>query len=510
MAIRWGLAVALIVAGCTPQEARFASKDDPGLEMGDQDANVDIGKAKVLIEQAVAALRDGKLEDARRFLSEAEKFADEMKREEAREVRQSIDSAEADKYVPNVKKLAEEGKCEEAVDTAVEVIEGKKGGAIPVFVRDRANKSLLDCLLGQLKIDLSIGRELADSDKVKKTLKKNALQQFQKAVTDAMVEELISQFETPIAERRWIDAKALLDELVQKKEAGDREFNRIMGIIRKGIAKDINEKVREALSDKKGVSDALTEVDRLIEVADYGKTAGKSLKGTVPTEVKLDRDTLALWKVCADFSCTMVSPKQNWMYGHGDLHAPLSPKDKPKTKVRHATRVWRLAESRGWVLIADQKKKPKSIDSVSARVGVASGWVKSAAIKGSDTAAWLPPGESIVGTRVWGPLRKGQKELELGSVIKLKGAKVAVERLSDRNIVEVPLRQVRFGTISKGTKILARCRHPIKLEAAVIAKVKFPAKGDPTVKYTCAEGGEKRDDQLGSVRAKSGDLPARK
>jgi hypothetical protein len=120
-----------------------------------------------------------------------------------------------------------------------------------------------------------------------------------------------------------------------------------------------------------------------------------------------------------------------------------------------------------------------------------------------------------VGTRVWGPLREGQKEYELGQVIKLKGNDVAVERLADRSIVTVALSKARFGTVSKDTKILARCAHAIKPEPAVIDKVNFPKKGDPVVTYTClnkdgSRSDTTRDDQLGAVRANPADLPARR
>jgi hypothetical protein len=506
------LAGSISIIGCTPQEARFTSDIDPVEQMGDEDPNVDTKKAKELIERAVAALRDDSLVDARKFLDEAEKFADELKREEVRQVRQSIDSAEADKFVPGINKVADEGKCDEALAAAVEVIEGKPEGAIPTFVRKRTSKKITKCLLGQLKIDLSIGRELADSDKLKKTLTKDTLQQFQSAVTDATVKELIGRFEAPIDERRWVDAKKLLDELVQKKEAGDREYNRIMGVIRKGIAEDVASKVKSALADKTGASGMLSEVDRLIAVAEWGIKAGSAVGGAkTPKGVQLHRDSLALWSVCSGFRCSMVSPKENWTYGHADLQPALTPKDKKKETVRHATKVWRIGESSGWVLIA--KKDPGTLADVAARVPVAAGWVKAADVKSADTSQWLPPGDSIVGTRVWGPLRKGQSELELGQVIKLKGNAVAVERLSDRSIITVPRHKVRFGTIGKGIRILARCDDTLKVKPAVIVKVKFPMKGDPIVTYTCKKpdgSDDKREDQLGAVRAKSAQLPRRR
>lgn len=504
------LACVIVLAGCTPQEARYTPEFDPVASMGGDEGNVDAKKAKQFIEQAVSQLRDGNLEAARKSLSQAEPFADELKRDEIRSVRQSIDSTEADKYAPGINKLADEGKCEEAIDTSAEVIEGRKDTAIPAFVKERTSKHLLKCLLGQLKVDLSIGRELAESDEIASVLSKEDLVKYQAKVTDDTVKELIGRFSAPIDERRWVDAKALLDELIQKKEAGAREYDKIMGVLRKGISADITQKVNEALEEKTGVGAVLQEVDQLIAVAEWGKKAESAVGGEpMPKAVQTQRDTLALWKACTELRCSMTAPKKEWTYGDADVHPPLSPSDAKQETIEHATPVWRLAESAGWILIA--KDEPKAISDVASRVPAAAGWVKSSGLKSEDTAEWLPPGDSIIGTRVWGPLREGQKELELGTVIKTKGNDVAVERLSDRTIIEVPRSQVRFGTVNKGTKVLARCVHPIKPEPAVIESVTFPPKGDPVVSYSCAgASAQKRDDQLGALRAKAADLPARK
>ena len=503
------VAFVLVLASCTPQEPRFTPRVDPAVEMGLEDPGVDSKKAKALVEKAVAALRDGDLGLAREALGAAERFADELRREEIRQVRQSIDSAEADKYAPGINELAADGKCDEALDTAVEVIEGKSTTAIPAFVKKRTSGKLLECLLGQLEADLSIGRRQAESDRVATALTTNTLQQFQRKVTDATVQALIGRFSEPIDNRRWADAKALLDELVERNEAGDREYNRIMALIRKGIAEEVAAKVSDGLDSKTGVSSKLEAVDQLIEVAEWGTRAGSAVGGGgMPPTVKRHRDTLALWNVCTGFRCTMVSPKKNWAYGAVDLQPTLNPRGKKLETIKHATRVWRIAESSGWVLIS-RKKKLDDLRSVGSRVPIAAGWVKASGLRTSDTAEWLPPSKAVIGTRVWGPLRKGQQEFELGRVIDVRGSDVAVERMADRAIVTVSRGKVRFGTISPGTKILASCAHPIKLEPAVIERVKFPLKGDPIVHYRCA-GGDKRNDQLGAVRAKSSELPGRR
>jgi hypothetical protein len=204
-----------------------------------------------------------------------------------------------------------------------------------------------------------------------------------------------------------------------------------------------------------------------------------------------------------------VSSRKSWTYGHVELKPLLDPTNGKKIKtIRHGTKVWRLAESSGWILIA--KKDPGAIEDVAGRVKKAIGWVKAAGNKTVSTRQMLPPGDSLIGTRVWGSLRKGESDWELGKVIQIKGSNVAVERISDRSIVTVARSAIRFGTVSKGTKVLARCDHPLKLEEAVIEKVTFPKVGDPVATISCGKNSKTRKEQLGALRSKSSWLPARK
>ncbi len=482
--------------------------------IGEDEANVDVTKAKVHIENAVAALRDGKLEEARRELDKAEPYADELKREEIRRVRQSVDEEEANQSIPAIHKLAESGKCEAAVKQAAAVMEARKQTSIPSFIKKGTSKKLLGCLLNQLTIDLSVGRELAESPDVKTTLDKSDHQTFITKVTDATVQELIEKFEEPLAQREWGKAKALLDELLERKEAGANEYNRIMGLIREGIGKEIEEKVTAALDEKKGVADVLTEVDELIAVGEWGKKQGSAVGGEpFPATLAAARDRLALWAVCVGLKCNLVSPRASFTYGHVDVMPTLEPTTGKKvSQIQHGTEVWRLAESSGWILIA--KKDPGTVDDIGERVKKAAGWIKASGNKLEDTREMLPPGDSIVGARVWGPLREGQKEWELGKVMEVKGNDLAVQRIADFAIITVARSAVRFGTVSAGTKVLARCDHPLNLEPAVIDKVSLPKSGDPVATLTCLEGGKRssltRQEQLGALRSKPEWLPPRR
>jgi hypothetical protein len=506
----------LILAGmlaCGPDAPKKKTSHPEDL-MGSEDPNVDVRQAKQHIEKAVSALRNGKLEAARKALAEAEPFADEIRRDEISRVRQSVDSAEADKYIPGINEAATSGKCEEAVAAAVEIIDAKKG-AIPLFVRDKTSKKILKCLLDQLAVDLSIGRELSEDKKLARVLDKASYQELITKVTDATVKELIGRFDEPLGARDWAKAKELLDELVQRKEAGDNEYNRIMDVIRKGIAEDVLEKVDKGLGEKSGVAKYLTEVDALVALAEWGEKKGSAAAGTpMPEEVEKGRDALALWSVCSGFKCNLVSPSEGWTYGHMELKPALSPTDDALETIKHGTRLWKIADSSSWILVA--KKDPGALDGVPARLAVAAGWIKSSGMKTSDTAEMLPPGDSIVGTRVWGPLRDGEPTWELGKVMTVKGSDLGVERIADGNIVTLARSKVRFGTLSKGTKVLARCSHPLNLEPAIIESVEFPKRGgDPVATIACLGADGKptsttRQELIGALRSKPAWLPAAK
>ncbi|HHH29335.1 MAG TPA: hypothetical protein ENK57_13460, partial [Polyangiaceae bacterium] len=381
----------LALIGCGGQEPRFQPSFDPVDRMGDTgESNADPKRARALIEEAVAFLRDGDLEGARAKLREAEPFADELKREEIRQVGQSVDEAEADKYVVPIRKAAKSGKCEDALETAGEVID-EKGGAIATFVRKGTSKSLLKCFLAQLDIDLSIGRELAESERLEKALARDDLQEYRAAVTDATVAELVTRFEAPIAERRWVDATNLLDELMERKELGSREYNRIMGIIREGIAKDVLEKVATGLEKQLGAADALKEVDELITRGAWGEVKGSAVGGAeLPAGVARARRHLALWAECARLRCSLSKPEKGWAYGDIALKPALNQKGETVKTLEHATEVWTIATAFGWALVAtkDPGALPEGNDegALAARSKVAAGGIDTRGMKRKDTA----------------------------------------------------------------------------------------------------------------------------
>ena len=160
-------------------------------------------------------------------------------------------------------------------------------------------------------------------------------------------------------------------------------------------------------------------------------------------------------------------------------------------------------------------KEPGVLSDVHDRISAAAGWVAAASLRGEDTSELLPPGDAIVGTRVWGPLREGQQLWELGMVTKADGDKVTVERYSDRGSIELERGTIRFGSLAAGTKVLTFCSGAVIPQPAIIEEVGFPKSGDPIATVTCLDASgsrtsEKKRELLGTLRGKPDWLPARK
>lgn len=247
-----------------------------------------------------------------------------------------------------------------------------------------------------------------------------------------------------------------------------------------------------------------------------GAEEGAAADDRAPMPEKVDRlrRELAFWVACHEVKCEATAPAQRWLYGHAGMQPLFAPKADAEESLRHATEVWVLAEAGSLSLIGT--RDPGSVSDLASRAHVARGWVPSAALKGEDTSTWLPPGESIVGARVWGPLREGSQELELGTAMKVDGANVGVERMSDKSLVTVPRAQLHFGLVAPGTQVLALCKGS-GMTPARVEKVIEPQHrnlGDPTAVLVCLDDagadGDKYQEQLGAVRTKREWLPPRK
>jgi hypothetical protein len=480
-----------------------------------EDANVDVPRARASIEKAMTALRAKDLAGVRKHLAEAEPFANDKVREEIRSVRQRADEIEAGTRVPKVLALIDAGKCREAVAEVAKIVDERRGSTVPRFVQKHTGQRLLECLAKLLEQDLAVGRSLLKDAKVKKALDKAVYNGLRLRVTDATVSLAIKRFDDGIAKRLWVQVSKALATAVERGEIGKRERDKIVAIIRKGVAEDAEKRIAEGLAEARGADKALEDVDAMIAAADWVLEPAKG-KTVAPPKLQLRRAQLAFWGSCSKVGCRQAEKRKMWVHGAADLRRPLDPngKGKPKEKMKHARVVWALAAGRGVTLVATADPGDVS-DEVKERFVAAAGWVATRDLRKENNAEWLPPGDAIVGTRVWGPLREGQKEFEFGIVRAATRAKVEVERQADGKRIEVSRLQIRYGSTNKGLKVLSRCDHPLKLEPAVLEGVDFAAKGDPVARVQCVDAagkpnGPMRQTQLGALRTKATWLPRRR
>jgi hypothetical protein len=367
-----------------------------------------------------------------------------------------------------------------------------------------------------------------------------------KQLEAAIMEALDARVAEPTNARDWPKVTAALHAAVKSGEAGTEHREKLLASVRQGISEDIEKIVGESFGQPKGAKEALARVDTLL-AAGFWKprpvAADKSVDpetarlmrllepktetkpaetkaGDEPTQVlpeKLDkaRRELAFWVGCDALKCKGTDPAQQWTYGHAPLHSPLAPKESTNQKINTGKPVWRIAEGGGLTLVA--LKDPGALPDLKARAHAGVGWVPSNALKAQDTSEWLPPGDSLVGTRVWAPLRENATDLELGKVIGIDGPNVQVQRLADQNVMLVARNRLHFGLAKKGTKVLALCG-TTSMQPAVIEKViepKHESLGDPRAVLRCLDdkgnpGSKTREDPLGAVRTKREWLPPQK
>jgi len=230
-----------------------------------------------------------------------------------------------------------------------------------------------------------------------------------------------------------------------------------------------------------------------------------------PKELARLRRELAFWVACSSVQCAASGPKKMWLYGNATLHLPFKPLAKSTNQLRTGRAVWEIARGGGVVLIANID--PGKLADLAARAHKGLGWVSAAGLKAEDTSESLPPGDSIVGVRVWGPLREKEPTYEIGTVTAVEGVNVQVQRMSDRMVVSMPRGKLRFGVAKKGIKVLVFCEST-KQSTAIIEKVKesTSALGDPTVEVKCLDAagkptGKKHKTQMGGLRIRPEWLP---
>jgi hypothetical protein len=360
------------------------------------------------------------------------------------------------------------------------------------------------------------------------------------------MDALLERVAQPLDARKWPEVTAALHEAVKEGAAGPEHREKVLTTVRQGIAEDVEKIVGESFGEPKGASEALAQVDALLAAGFWKKRLRKPASGgavdqetarlqallehgeenpepksgggsdqpskLVPEKLDQLRRELAFWVACNATRCKASTPTQMWTYGDPAVHPALAPSAEAKQQLKSGRAVFRIAEGGKLSLVA--LEDPGQLADLEARAHAGVGWIASSELRPQDTSEWLPPGDAIVGTRVWGALREGSQDLELGKAIAVDGNGVQVQRLSDKNVVTLPRARLQFGLTKKDTKVLAMCS-ATSMGAAVIEKViepKHESLGDPRAVLRCLDdqgqpSGKTREDPLGALRTKREWLP---
>jgi hypothetical protein len=535
--MRWMAIVLVGVLGCGGAETKS----------GDGAVGVDPAKAKLLVNEAKNQIESGQYDKARALLTEANQYSDSQIRHRISLATEAVNEAESKQLSKEIIKRAEAGKCAEALALTAKVVDAKSETQVPALLRQYTAEAHLGCLSAAVEEgELARARKLAADPNAKKGLEPKKYKGFKDEVGEAVIEALLEKTSAAAKAGRWGEATAAVHAAVDNGEAGPKDRERVLKKIRKGITKEIKEIVAEAFGES-GAKRELKKVDKLIKagfwlprpVEDAAATMDdeqarmqKLLSGgdkpepakdegaeesdddpTVmePKELARLRRELAFWVACCSVPCAASGPKKMWLFGNATLHLPFDPLAKSTNQLKTGRAVWEIARGGAMVLIANVD--PGKLADLAARAHKGLGWVSTAGLRAQDTSEMLPPGDSIVGARVWGPLREKEPTYEIGTVTALEGANVQVQRMSDRMVVSIARAKLHYGVAKKGIKVLAFCE-PTKQSTAIIVKVKESTSmiGDPTVEVNCLDAagkpsGKKHKAQMGGLRIRPEWLP---
>jgi hypothetical protein len=503
--LKVGLAVILLAACAEPEKPKAehpASQGDPE-------------RARALISQADDATKSGDFDKARQLLKTAETYADVPARAEIDAQAEETDNAEAESMAEEIAALTKKRECKAAVTQAAEIV-GKGGGA-GKFLPAHVSKPIDKCIkkLAADEESLVEARKLVDDEETQKALTPKVFKALQKEVLEAATQAIDGRIQPLVEKGDFAAASAAVEEMVKSGLAHDEDRDRVLEKLREDISSAVDELVEKASEPpKRGdkvdpAKAALAKIEVLIQAGwPDAKARPKSLAK------KLGAVSFAI--ACRELRCNIGAVKKRWTLGTTGVHPvgdPNSAANKSAASagatIKTGVAVWELATGGGMSLVAVQepaKDEEGGLDNA-ARAAAALGWVASKDLRDVDTSEMLPPGDQLVGSRVWGPLREGDKNWELGRVVSVKGATAKVRRLADRVEVDVARLRLRFGVAKQGTKVLGFCSKPGTLEPALIDSVKDVQSElmDPQVTLSCLDADGKalgvlKEGQLGSVR----------
>lgn len=502
---------ALLLGACGASAEPAAHPEPPVVE-----AEVEESGDRELVEaklaEARAALEEGAPRKARHAAEEARRAAGQAELASVLAVVDKIDAKEALGIATEVRQLAAGRQCQDALATVATILKRTPppGRMLVDTLQGETEAALVACL----RVDLDEMMDRGEFDKARALL---GLPNVTVALRDKAWKALVGTLHAGIARSVADEVRAAVvagryEEAARKLDAAKQAGALGTGGHGSGVVEQFQQMFKEPLLAKvaavldQGRGDpaaVLAEVDSIAEL----------LQWELPSDLATARRALAIWAECKRLRCTVSKPEHRWTYGAVGLAPSEASSSDPVKSVPSARKLFVVARAGAYSLV--MLDEPKGDLDLRSRLLGAAGWARTEQLKAEDTIDWLRPGSELVGQRVFGPLREQSKDYYLGVVTAADGDRVSVKRLSDESIVSVSRTSLRSGRMPSGTKVLAYCSNPLKMEPATVEREVPQSAGLPLVRVVCpGEGkgatGPARDEVPGAIVSKAEWLPKRK
>jgi hypothetical protein len=458
-------------------------------------------KAKALMDKSEVAYGDKDFDLARKLLREANELKVDSLTFQIKESIEKVDKRHAKLWASEVEETLQEGDCKGAFTQLASPMQDLESDVFNKEVRHLLGPALVKCLRTKLDASTSAGkfaeaRTFMMLDEVKTVLGAGPHKKLLSTLEDSVLEALKAGISEPISAKRWVDAAQVANEAVKRGDTNAEGGKVLLALVRDGLALDVASLAQRNIGQRDAAK-ALGEVDALIKLVAWD-VDGTVKENAAPELVVRKRQALMTWIEAQRVKFKPEKkPEKRFTHGKVALRPAGNSEAPSKRDLTAATPVWIIGHTKDLVLITDADPGTASSEALFER---AIGWVPIARLATKDTSNWLPPDDQMPGFRVWAPLRADEPNLELGTIVSLKGQDVVVKRLADDKEITVKKSVLRLGRIEPGLKILSMCQ--AKMQVALIEEV---MKDQRTVKLVCT-GGFRQDEVLPGLRVRPEDL----
>ncbi len=466
-------------------------------------------EGRKLIDGAVRAISEKKLDKAREMLRKAAELNNESQRFEIEETTDKLDKREAKLWANEVAEPLKDKDCAAVFKQLASPIKNLESEAFTREVRRLVGTEALACLQGAvdekvLAASYADARKLVTEADTKTVLGPTAIKKLAAELEVTILDAIKGQVTDDLKARRW---EKVIDklELAQKKgDATEEQVASLIELVRAGVGPEIAIAAVKSIGSKDAPA-TLRQIDAQIKLCRWevmsGDAAELNKEKALPADLVKKREALATWVEAMRVAMKVIkTPEKRWAHGKIAVSPSIKSDGESKRDITHGTQIWIVGATKERALITDVEPGPGGLAAVLDKV---IGWVPTDRLAKESTADWLVPDDQLKNERVWGPLRKDEPTYELGVVMDVAGKDITVKRLTDDQIVKMTRKQLRSGRLAPGTKVITFCT--AKDQPAQVVEVV----GGRAVKLKC-DGGQEKEDVLASLRSKAELLPPSK